>query len=382
MDSYVFQSPGRIYCGADAVDVVADCCRQLKGKKVFVVTGRHISKIPYFVEIMETLEMNHFSCKTYISRQAEPTVDGVDALAAVIREEPYDIVLAIGGGSIIDQAKAAAMLVTNEGSIREYLFGGDKEVVTPPIPVIAIPTTAGSGSEVTAAAVVQDETRQVKLSVTNRWMVPQMVIVDAKLHREMPFSVTVSTGMDALTHAIEAFCSKRANVFSDMYARQAMKLIAHNLPVAAQTPDDLEARTNMEIASMMAAIAFSNGGLGAVHGISQAVGGLLPIPHGLANALLLPHVMELNVPGRPDRYAEIGRILGSTNSGSEAAYDAVSVVKQWLQNFHMQKGLGQLGLTEEMVPWIVRETMAYRLLDCNPVVVTEDKIRNILDKAW
>ncbi|MCI7323112.1 MAG: iron-containing alcohol dehydrogenase [Lachnospiraceae bacterium] len=382
MSSYVFQPPGRIYCGADTVEIVADCCRELKGKRIFVITGRHVSKIPYFAEIMETLASKQIVCRTYISPQAEPTVEGVDALSEAVREEACDIVMAIGGGSIIDQAKAAAMLATNEGSIREYLFGGSKSVENPPVPVIAIPTTAGSGSEVTAAAVIEDEARQVKLSVTNRLLIPQMVIVDTKLHREMPFSVTVSTGMDALTHAIEAYTSKRANPFSDMYAKEAITLIAHNLPVAAQNPDQLEARRNMEIASMMAAAAFANGGLGAVHGISQAVGGLLPIPHGLANALLLPHVMEMNIPGCPERYAEIGKLLGSTRHGAEAAEDAVTIVKQWLKDYEMEKGLGQLGLTEEMVPRIVRETMAYRLLDCNPVPVTEDKVKYILDKAW
>lgn len=382
MGGYVFQPPGRIYCGVNTVDVVADCCRQFKKKRIFVVTGRHISKIPYFSEIIENLELKKMSCKTYISQQSEPTVKGVNTLAEAIREELYDIVIAIGGGSIIDLAKAAAMLATNEGSITEYLFGGNKNVVNPPMPVIAIPTTAGSGSEVTAAAVIEDEIRHAKLSVTNRLMIPQMVIVDTKLHCEMPFSVTVSTGMDALTHAIEAYTSKRANPFSDMYAKQAIMQIVHNLPVVVQNPNHLEARMNMEIASMMAAIAFSNGGLGAVHGISQAVGGCLSIPHGLANALLLPHVMEMNIPGNQGRYAEIGKALGSTRHGAKAADDAVSVIKQWLQDYSMQKGLGQLGLTEEMVPQIIKETMSYRLLDCNPVLVTEDKIKNILDKVW
>ncbi len=382
MNSFAFQSPGRIFGGTDATSILVDCCRQLKGKRIFVVSGGHISKIPRFTEILEAFQTAEITYKTYISYHSEPTVEGVDLLADAIRNGHYDVVVAIGGGSIIDQAKAAAMLAANDGSIREYLYGGNKEVVNSPMPLIAIPTTAGSGSEVTAAAVIEDENRQVKLSVTNRLMVPQTVIVDAKLHCEMPFFVTVSTGMDALTHAIEAYTSKRANPFSDMYARQAIKLIANNLPVVIQEPNNLEARTNMEIASMMAAIGFSNGGLGAVHGISQAIGGLLKIPHGLANALLLPHVMEMNIIGNPDKFEEIGKLLGSTCSGIEACNEAVVVIKKWLQSYGIQKGLGELGLTEDLVPRIVEETMSYRLLGCNPVPVTEDKIRNILGKAW
>ena len=382
MERFVFQSPGKIYCGTAAEDVIADCCRQLKGNRIFVVTGRHVSKIKYFAEIIRSLEAAKLLCRVYISQQAEPTTESVDTLAQAIQTEQSDVVIAIGGGSIIDQAKAAAMLVTNKGNIKEYLFGGTKEVLAASVPVIAIPTTAGSGSEVTAAAVIEDAERQVKLSVTSRFMLPQIVIADARLHEDMPFSVTISTGMDALTHAIEAYTSKRANIFSDLYARQAIALIAENLPIVAESPYDTEARKKMAIASIMAAVAFSNGGLGVVHGISQAIGGIVSIPHGMANALLLPCVMKMNIPGNVDRYTEIGRMLGSRSSAEEAAYDAVSVLKQWLNNYEMPEGLQQFGVTETMIPQIVRETLKYRLLDCNPVRVTEDKIKNILCEAW
>lgn len=168
----------------------------------------------------------------------------------------------------------------------------------------------------------------------------------------------------------------------DIYAKQAIKFIVENMERVAKNPSDLEARIQMEIASMMAAIAFSNSGLGAVHGISQTIGSIAHIPHGKANALLLPYVMEINIQGNLNKYAEIGRLLGSRKNGEEAAYEAVEILKKWLKDYGMTKGIGQSGLTEEMIPQIIEGTMGYRLLSCNPVAITEEKIRKILCEAW
>jgi alcohol dehydrogenase len=294
-------------------------------------------------------------------------------------------VLAIGGGSSIDTAKAMGMLVTNEGSIRDYLFGGTKTVTNKPLPLICIPTTAGSGSEVTASSVITDTQNDIKLSVTHEYLTPLYAVVDPVMHKGMPPIITASTGMDALTHSIEAYVSLNANILSDAYAEKAMVLIGENIRTATFNPENITARSNMALASLMAATAFVNGGLGAVHGIAQAMGGIAHTPHGIANSLLLPYVMEMNLPGNIEKFANIARMLGCKTEGlstRDQAELAVEAVSQLVIDLKIPRKLTEVKVTKEMFPIIVKGTMEYRLLAVNPVKVREEDVYAILNKAY
>ena len=265
--------------------------------KVMIVTDPGIAGTESFQKLIQKLDADEVDYVLFDRAEADPPIEAVDEAAQILKDSGANGVVAVGGGSSIDTSKAMSMLVTNEGSVRDYLFGGTKEVINRPLPLIAIPTTAGSGSEVTAASVITDNQNDIKLSVTHEYLMPLAAIIDPVMHIGMPPMITASTGMDALTHAIEAYVSLNAEPISDMYAETAIRMIGQYIRTAMYKPADIEARSNMAVASVLAAAAMVNAGLGAVHGISQSMGGIAHTPHGIANSLMLPYVMELNVKG-------------------------------------------------------------------------------------
>ena len=285
----------------------------------------------------------------------------------------------------MDAGKAVCMLKNNDGRIKDYLFGGSKTPIYQSMPLICIPTTAGSGSEVSAASVIEDTDNHIKLSCTHPNLLPKVAILDPLMHKDMPRMVTVGTGMDAMTHAIEAFTSKNASVFSDIYARRAIELIAEHLPKVAENPQNLDSRMMMAQASSMAAIAFVNGGLGAVHGISQAMGGIAHTPHGISNAILLPKVMKYNYKGDLAKFAEIAALLGVDTNGmslEEAAKEAVNKIVEMNEKIGIPDNISSLNVTKDMFADIVSGTMGYRLLWMNPIEMTEDLVYKILEESF
>lgn len=386
MKNFVFKIPTKVIYGENAALNLKDILISYGIHKAMVVTGPVIVKTPAFQYLIEGLASAGTEYVIFSDTESDPSVEAVDAAAQVLKDSGADGVVAVGGGSAIDTAKAISMLATNEGSVRDYLFGGTKTVTNRALPLIAIPTTAGSGSEVTAASVISDHSSGSKLSVTHEYLIPLAAVIDPVMQTEMPLMVTASTGMDALTHAIEAYVSLNAEPVSDALAEMAIRLIGENLRTAASQPGNLEARGNMAIASMMAAAAFANGGLGAVHGIAQAMGGVANTPHGIANAILLPYVMELNIKGNPKKFARIASLLGERTeglSGRDAAALAVKAVKILGQDLRIPSKLHELKnpVTEDMFPEIVKGTMNYRLLAVNPVKVRESDVYEILNKA-
>ena len=298
---------------------------------------------------------------------------------------PGNMNIAVGGGSVIDTAKAMCMLVTNEGSVKEYLFGGSKTVENPSLPLIVVPTTAGSGSEVSAASVITDEENDIKLSVSHEYLMPKFAVIDPLQQIHMPAFITATTGMDALTHAIESYVSLNANPFSDAYGEMAIRLIGENIRTAVHDPLNLEAREKMAVASTLAGTAFVNGGLGAVHGISQAMGGVAHVAHGTANSMMLPYVIEKNTPGNLEKFGKIAELLGENVTGLskwEAAHCAISAVQKLAADLRIPSKLTEVGVTKEMFPAIIKGTMEYRLLAVNPVKITEQDVEEILEKAY
>ncbi|MFT8888674.1 MAG: iron-containing alcohol dehydrogenase [Ethanoligenens sp.] len=385
MQNFNFKMSTQVVFGIGTALKTVSCCKKLNGSKVFLMSGPNIAKTEIFSQLVSSMEQGGIPCIVYTDVSPEPTVEKVDRGAKALKDSGCDLVIAVGGGSTIDMAKALAMLKNNDGSVQDYLHGGTKNVTQPSLPLIAIPTTAGSGSEVTAASVITDCLHNIKLSVTHPYLVPKIAVIDPMLHQGMPPFITATTGMDALTHAIEAYVSMDANPISDAYAAEAIGLIASSLREATRNPTNIEARSTMAAASLLAGLAFTNGGLGAVHGISQAMGGIAHVAHGLGNAVMLPHVMEYNIAGKPRKFAKIAQLLGEKTDGESvqtASMKAVGAVRKLCEDLHIPLRIREVGITQEMFPNIVEETMKYRLLPQNPVVLKARDVYSILQNAF
>lgn len=387
MKDFLFKLPTRVIFGQGAALKLAEPLRSYvpDAQRVMVVTGPRVSKDPYFARIVEALEKKGISCAVYKDTMPEPPVYAVDAAAKALRESGAQAVVAIGGGSVIDSAKAMAMLASNPGSVREYLFGGSRTVDAPPLPLLAIPTTAGSGSEVTASSVIDDTEKGVKLSITHESLIPRCAVIDPLMHQGMPPTITAATGMDALTHAIEAYVSKNANPMSDACAEKCIALVARHLRTAVQHGENLEARSGMAVAAVLGAAAFMNGGLGAVHGISQAIGGVAHTSHGKTNAVMLPHVMACNLPGATEQYARVAELLQGRALEGEAAkkaWTAVEAVQALSDDIGISDRLSAMGVGREMFEEIVQGTLDYRLLPLNPVPIAKETVYHLLEQAF
>lgn len=381
---FEFFSPVKLVAGVGASLQMDQWVKTFKADRLLVITGGHVAESRAFGVFTDTMKEQGISFEVFSKVIPEPPMGMVDELAEYVRSKNFGLVVAVGGGSPMDTAKAVCMLKNNEGSIKNYLFGGGRVPKLPSLPLICIPTTAGSGSEVTASSVIEDTDNHIKLSCTHPNLLPKIAILDPLMQRDMPPKITAGTGMDAMTHAIEAYTSKNSSVFSDIYARRAIELIGEHLPKVIEEPDNLESRMIMAQASSMAAIAFVNGGLGAVHGISQSMGGIAHTPHGITNAILLPKVMKYNYQGALKKYADIAALLGvniSQMSLEEAAKAAGEKVAELNSRIGIPDNIAGLNVTKEMFPEIIRGTMGYRLLWMNPVNFTEELAEKILAES-
>lgn len=385
MKDFMFKMPTRIMYGTGAAEKIGDTLKGMGYKKIFIVTGPTVGKTEGVLQIKKSLENAGMDYEVYSNLAAEPSVNQIDEASAVLKASNSDAVLAVGGGSRIDAAKAMCLMQTHDGSIADYLFGGSKTVTNPTMPLICVPTTAGSGSEMTPVSVVNDEARGVKVSVTHDYLFPALAVIDPKLHVDMPKFVTGTTGMDALTHAIESYVSLNAGPLSDMMGLYAIKLIGENLIKAINDGADLEARGKMALASSIAGVAFMNGGLGVVHGIAQTMGAVADVPHGVANSLILPYAMKKNIKGNIRKFKDIAIALGVDESGlaeEEIAAKSAEVVFKLAEDAGIPMKLKEVGITREMFPDLVEGTMAYRLLALNPVKITSDDVLEILEEAF
>jgi alcohol dehydrogenase len=385
MKDYLFKMPTKIRYGEGLAGRLGEVVKELGHEEVFIVTGPTVSKSFGFKSIIDSLMKEAIRYEIYDSLESEPTVEQIDFAALKLKQSSATLVLSIGGGSRIDAAKAMCLLKTHEGSISDYLFGGTKTVTNKVIPQVCIPTTAGTGSEVTGVSVVSDEARGVKVSVNHEYLIPIIAIIDPKLHLDMPAFITATTGMDALTHAIEAYVSLNAEPISDMFALSAIKMIGNSLRKVINDGNDLDARAEMAIASTIAGVAFANGGLGLVHGIAQSMGAVAHVTHGVGNGLILPYAMKVNAKGNPKKFAEIATALGEDLSGLseyESSCKAADAVFALAKDIGIPMKLSNVGITKEMFPEIIKGTMEYRLLAINPVKVTEQDVLDILTEAF
>lgn len=387
MKSFDFMMMTKIRFGVGITTDLGQILKELGYKKVFIGIGSFLSTTDILEKIKAALDKVDMPYEVYNEMKPEPTIEQIEAAADVLRKSTADVVLAVGGGSSLDTAKAMCMLQTNEGRVKDYLFGGTRTVQNPILPLICVPTTGGSGSEMTGATVISDIENNVKLSINHELLIPKLAIIDPELHVQMPPFLTATTGMDALTHAIEAYTSLNSEPISDALAIHAIKLISENLRNATANGKNIEARSNMAIAAAVAGAAFGNGGLGVVHGIAQSMGGITNVSHGAANALILPYAMKRNYVGNLEKFKDIAMAMGENIQGlslREAAIMSVNSVRQLAEDLMIPIKLSdyRINITRDMFPKIIERTMAYRLLAINPCKLNECDIEKILNEAY
>ncbi|MCC7570887.1 MAG: iron-containing alcohol dehydrogenase [Clostridia bacterium] len=319
----------KIVYGAGSVLKVGQEAVSLGAKKVLIVTDSFLSETSTMDKIKENLSKEKIEFEVYNEVKSNPRDVDCMKSAKMALDMEANVIIGIGGGSSMDQAKATAILVKNGGTCQDWEGVPLKNGM---LPTICIPTTAGTGSEVTFVAVITDTKRKHKMSLWELGTIAaEVAIVDAELLISLPPSLTASTGVDALTHAIEAYTCKIGQPLTDVLALRAIELISKSIVTAVEQGDNIEARENMMLGSMMAGIAFGNADVGAVHAISETIGGWYDTPHGVGNSIFLPYVMEYNLPGNSKRYAEIARCLGVYTKGKteeEIALEGISKIKE------------------------------------------------------
>lgn len=387
MKNFDFKMLTKIKFGVGITTDLGQILKDMGYKKAFIGIGSFLSTTPILEKVKNALDNAGFPYEVYDEMKPEPTIKQADEAAEVLRKSEADVVVAVGGGSSLDTAKAMCMLQTNEGTVKDYLFGGTKTVKNPIMPLICVSTTGGAGSEVTGASVISDPENNIKLSITHEFLIPKLAIIDPELHVQMPPFLTATTGMDALTHAIEAYTSLNAEPISDALAIYAIKLISENLRTATANGNNIEARSNLAIASAIAGAAFANGGLGVVHGIAQSMGGVANVSHGAANALILPYAMKRNFVGNLEKFRNISIAMGENVerlSLRDAAFMSADLVMKLAEDVMIPLKLTdhRINITRDMFPEIIKGTMAYRLLAINPCKLFEKDIEEILNEAY
>ena len=385
MNDFRFRMFTDVKYGVGISKTAATICREQGKSKAMLLIDKFLLETEAAKQILEGFKRESVEYVLFTDIVPEPPAKYIDAVADIMRSTNCDICVAVGGGSTIDTAKAIAMLQNNEGKIADYLFGGTRAVEYPSVPVICIPSTAGTGAETTAAAVIEDTEKGKKLSVTNDKLIPPFALLDPMLMDSIPAHVAAATGMDALTHAIESYTSRNSNLVGDAYGLYAMKLIAENLRECVNNPTNMEARGKMLIASFLGGAAILNCGVAVVHGIAQSIGAVAHVSHGLGNALILPYSMKKCYMGNPEKFKDIAIILGEDVEGltvNEAAAKAADAIIKLERDIGICQRLSEVGVTREMFPQIIEETMKYRLRTNTPVEVNEDYIREILEEAF
>jgi len=381
--SFSFATAGQIIFGAGKLSEVAPSAVHL-GRYALLVTGRKPERAEH---LGKALNRQGISWRSF-SVSGEPEIEQVVDGAELAREQQCDLVIGFGGGSALDAAKAIAALATNSDPVERYLevVGEGRPLEREPLPCIAIPTTAGTGSEVTRNAVLKSVKHNVKVSLRSSGMLPDMAVVDPELTLSLPPDITAATGCDALTQLLEAFVSGKANPLTDGLCREGLGRAAKALTRAVAHGQELGARTDMALASLFSGIALANAGLGAVHGIAGPLGGMIAGPHGALCARLLPFVVEANVAAlkrespQSDalaRHAEVARLLVSAQA---TTVDLVA----WLHRLVEQLSIPNLshwGLTAEAVPELVVKAKAASSMKGNPARLSDEALTAIIEKA-
>ena len=384
MNPFEFQTAGRIRFGCGEAARIGETAASF-GRRVLFVTGRDTSRWAHLRARLGAYGMASIVFKV----DAEPHVEMIENAVATARDAACDLVVAVGGGSVIDAGKAVAVMLANPGDLMDYLevVGRGQALSRPSKPCIVLPTTAGTGAEVTRNAVLSAPAHKVKVSLRSPYMMPSLAIVDPELTLTMPPPVTAGTGMDALTQLIEALTSSKANALTDGICREGIPQAARHLARAFEDGADLEARKGMSLASLFGGLALANAGLGAVHGFAGPLGGMLHAPHGMICAALLPAVMTANAAALRDqapdapalaRYREVaGLITGRPDAGID---DGIEWIRRLVVRMELP-GLKTLGLNERDIDEAVAKARRASSMKGNPVALSPKALEGILETA-
>jgi alcohol dehydrogenase len=373
----LFRTTKRILFGLGAVEKIGTEAQLLKAKKVLIITDPGVIQAGLLEGVEKSLQSVGLPFVIFDGVEPDPRIEVVEKSIEKAKKEGIDLIIGFGGGSSLDIAKVTSILITNSGKIDSF-FGVDL-VPNPGTPVILIPTTAGTGSEVTPIAILSDTKERLKKGIVSPTLFPEVAIVDPKLTIGLPPSVTAFTGMDALTHAIESYYSINATDLSDLLAFRAMELLSKNIRMAYAHGENLVARSNMMEGSLFAGIAFANAGVGAVHAFAYPLGGEFHLAHGLTNTLMLPYVMRYNILGCPDKFAQMAKAFGEKVEGLselDGAETSVKFVERLSDDLRVPRRLRDVGIPENAIPRLAEAAMKVtRLLANNPRKITlEDAI--------
>jgi alcohol dehydrogenase class IV len=402
MRTWSFSSAGTLFFGRHAVQYhLREACERLGAKRVFVVTDANLVKAGLIAQTSEVLVSKGLTLQLFDRITPEPGVELVRESIAAARGFNPDVIVGLGGGSNMDTAKLVAMILAHGGDPLDYI--GDCRVPGPVKPLICIPTTAGTGSEVSAAAVFTDTANHIKVSCLSPYLRPNFAIVDPLFTVSCPPKVTADSGIDALTHAIEAYCAvdndcfplpsgeksvyQGKNPLADLMAEEAIRLVGKFLRRAVKDGNDLEARDGMALAATLGGLAFSNAGVALVHAMEYPVGGAVHVSHGAGNGLLLPFVMRFNLQSRVRTTALIGAALGVagvSDSQEQNAEAAIREIEQLRRDTGIPTRLRDIGVTQDMLPGFATKAFAIkRLMRVNPrMPQSEDEILQIYQAAW
>ncbi len=378
-----FYSPKKVVLGQNTIQQVGKEAKALGGSRALIITDPGIVAAGLTKIVQDALRAEKMDSGVFDQVIPEPPARIVADAVKVIREGRYDVVVGLGGGSSLDIAKGASIMTANSGNIVDY--AGIDLVPKAGLPKILIPTTAGTGSETSRSLVVTDE-NNIKRSIASSMGVSDVALLDPMLTLTMPPHITANTGMDALVHAIESYVSATATPFSDILALEAISLIAHNLPLAYSKGSNIIARYNMLLAASIAGLAFASSRLGIVHGLAYVIDTEYHLPHGRANAIMLPHVMNFNCTGNLAKFARIAEAMGENISGKStygAAGQSVKAVESLLNAVQIPFRLSAYGVSRDDLPKLVEGGMKQaRLFIPNPRDVSREDLKKIYENAF
>lgn len=382
MDNFSFSVPQNIVFGSGSLSKLPELAMNLGKKKAFIISGPHLNKIGMVDKCKAALETKGILSDKFVDTEANPSVETVEKAAEAYKKSEADFIVAFGGGSPLDVAKAVAVLVTFGGKITDYEGGGKVNGKT--VPMIAIPTTAGTGSEVTAFSVITDHSRNYKFTIVSNNILPEYAILDPELIESVPAKTAAACGIDAFVHALEAYLSTAASPFSDMFALKALNLLGKNLRKYVANRGNKEAANAMLLGSLFAGIAFSHARLGNVHAMSHPVSAYFDVPHGVANAILLPYVVRFNELSDNGKYYDIYEAIDK--SPIEKDFFEPDFLTTSLISLNKELGipltLSEAGVKEEFFEKMTDDAMKSGNILVNPRTTTREDILELYKKAY
>jgi alcohol dehydrogenase len=383
LESRKFVAP-EFVCGTDAINLVGCYANNYGARKVFLVTDPGVRICGWTGKAEASLQKEGISFVVFDGVTSNPKDHEVMFGAELYVREHCDVIVAIGGGSPMDCAKGIGIVATNGKNV--LAFEGVDEVPSPGPPLICVPTTAGTGADVSQFAIIGDTARKVKIAIVSKYLIPDAALIDPCTTFTMPPGLTAATGMDALTHAIEAYVSTASSPVTDLHALEAIRLILGSLETAVLQPDHGEARSNMMLGSLFAGLAFSNASLGIVHAMAHSLGGLLDLPHGECNAILLEQSIRVNFDAAPERYGRIAAAFGidvtALSKGDELKNELIDALVNFRHKVGLNLRLRDLGLRKEVFSVLAEHALSDPCLVTNPKTATVDEISDCYEKAF